>query len=162
MYKHYEKLDQAELDSLIELSNAVQYISSSDELVRVNENNPKVISRYRHSKWFDWKHKQRVQFEKMFPKDAVDVAVQGWFLNIAPDTGLLTEQKAWVNEPRAGHVIATALKDQSIYLDGNVVTVQKGEQIGFSLRTVHEIKKSKTGQLWACILFQPCYTKFSD
>lgn len=159
MYKQYDDLTPEELESLVELSKEVKFKNSEGSRMRVGQNGPKAMSIYNYSKWFDWKHKQREVFKACFPEVAYPMIVQGWFLDIPANTGFLDRMIQWVDYPMSGRIIATALKTQTIFLDDKPVRVKQGEQIGFSLCTVHEIKSSEEGQLWACTLFRGCHTE---
>lgn len=159
MFKHYEKLTNEEVESLIELSKDVKFKDSKGSRMRVGANAPKVLSVYNYSKWFEWKHKQRELFKTAFPEVVLPKVLQGWFLEIPAGDGLLDLMNIWVGKPHSGRIVATALKDQVIFLDNKEVRLQKGEQIGFSLCTLHEIKPSTEGQLWACVMFHGCHTE---
>lgn len=159
MYKHYDKLTDTEVEDLIALSKELKFKDSKGHRMRVGANAPRVLSVYNYSKWFEWRHKQREQFKTFFPEIALPKITQGWYLEIPANTGLLDLMTVWVGKPLSGRIIATALMDQSIFLDGQEVCVKKGEQIGFSLCTPHEIKPSEQGQLWACVMIHGCHTK---
>lgn len=159
MYKHYDKLTNEEVASLIALSKEVKFKDSKGSRMRVGANGADACSIYNYSKWFDWKHKQREIFRPCFPEMMHKSIIQGWFLEIPPNTGFLDKMVVWVGKEYSGRVIATALKTQTILLDGTPVKVKKGEQIGFSLCTIHEIKPSTEGQLWACVMFRGCHTE---
>lgn len=162
MYKNFEPLSQAELKQLIEIKDSVTFTQAKGKDVRMGRNAPKVISVYNYAKWFDWRSNQRKVFKEFFPVTVREKILQGWFLEIPKHSGFLDVIDYWVGKPASGQVIATALQDQSIILGGEEVVVRKGEQIGFNLSTLHEIKPSKKGQLWACVMFLGPYSDHSD
>lgn len=162
MYKNYEPLTGDELKRLTTLKNSVDFVKAEGYELRKGKNAPKVMSVYNFSKWFEWHSTQRKEFKEFFPTTVREKIVQGWFLELPAHDGFLDVIDYWVDKKHAGHVIATALKDQSIYLDGQEVVVRKGEQIGFDLRTIHELKASKKGQLWACVMFLDSYEDHND
>lgn len=162
MYKRYDKLTTEEFESLVALSKEVTFKEAKGSRVRVGANAPEIMSVYNYSKWFTWKAKQRDLFKTFFPAQAIEKATQGWFLEIPENKGFLDTMTYWVGKPTSGRVIATALKTQSIIIDDESVRVKKGDQIGFSLESVHSIKPSAEGQLWACVMIRGCYNKVSD
>lgn len=159
MYKHYEKLSPEEVESLLALSKEVEYKDSRGSRMRVGYNGAKACSIYKYSKWFDWKHTQREFYKTTLPEVAIPKVVQCWFLEIPENNGFLDLMDYWVDKPLSGRIIATALRDQTIIINGNPVKVLTGEQIGFSLCTLHEIRKSREGQLWACAMIRGCHTE---
>lgn len=161
MYKHYDNLTTEEVESLVELSKEVKFKDSGGTRVRMGANGSNALSIYNYSKWFTWKHKQREVFKAAFPENSKDSIVQGWFLKLPAYKGFLDLQDTWVDNPMSGRVIATALQDQTIYIENTAIDVKKGEQIGFSLCSLHEIKPSDKGQLWACVMIRCCHTKIS-
>lgn len=162
MYQYYEKLTPEEVDELVELSKTVKFSKAEGYLRRRGVNAPLVNSEYNFSRWFDWKAKQREQYKQYFPTTVREKIIQGWFLELPAHTGFLDLMDYWVGKYHSGRVIATALKDQSIWLDRKEIRLNKGEQIGFNLAELHEIKPCEDGGLWACVMFLGCYTKQSD
>lgn len=162
MYKYYNNLDDNEVEKLIELSEQVKFQKSEGHRRRVGVNGTNALSNYNVAKWFDWTHAKREQFRTNFPIPIQDKILQGWFLDIPRGTGFLDLMGYWVDKPFSGSMVATALRDQTIFIDKKEIAVTKGQQIGFSLRSLHEIKPSKDGQLWACIMFFGDHTELHD
>lgn len=162
MYKYFDPLTESEVAVLTELTDHVKFTPAEGMYRRRGANAPAVNSIYNTSRWFDWHSTHRAIFKQFFPTTVRDKIIQGWFLEIPEHKGFLDLMDYWVDKYLSGRVIATALKDQSIYLDGKEIRLRKGEQIGFSLRTLHEIKPSRTGGLWACVMIMGCYTEQSD
>lgn len=162
MYKHYTPLTESEVENAIELSKEVKFREAFGSRRRVGRNGQNALSKYNYSKWFEWNKKQRDTFKTFFSKEVIDQAVQGWFLEIPAGSGFLDVMDYWVGKPLSGRVIATALKEQVFHLEGKGVQLSPGEQIGFSLTSLHEIKPSPEGQLWACVMIRGCHTKVAD
>lgn len=162
MYKHYDDNTEEEVEELLTLSKEVKFQKAEGHRRRMGANKASALSRYSMAKWFDWKHAQREIFRTKFPVPIQNKILQGWFLEIPRGTGFLDLMNYWVDKPRTGKVVCTALQNQSIYLDHIEVKVKKGQQIGFSLQTLHEIKPSKTGQLWACVMIFDCPLELTD
>jgi hypothetical protein len=162
MYKQYENVSETELEELEVLSKEVKFQKAEGYRRRGGVNGPNALSRYNVAKWFDWTHAQRELYRIKFPAPIQSKILQGWFLEIPRGTGFLDLMDAWVGKPLSGTVIATALKNQSIHLDHKEVKVKKGQQIGFNLQTLHELKPSKDGQLWACVMILGCPLKLTD
>lgn len=162
MYKYFEPLPESEVSELIELSKEVKFTKAEGFRRRRGANAPRVNSVYNFSRWFDWRSGQRKQYKEYFPVTVREKIVQGWFLELPPHVGFLDLMDAWVGQPQSGRVIATALKDQSIWLEGKEQRLNAGDQIGFSLELLHEIKACREGGLWACVMFMGCYTKHED
>ena len=161
MYKSYEAVSEEELTELIQLSEEVVFKPATGWNRRCGANK-KAMSRYNVAKWFDWKHAQRELFRTKFPAPIQTKIIQGWFLEIPRGTGFLDLMDYWVGKPNSGTVVITALKDQSIYIDRCEVHVKAGQQLGFNLSELHEIKPSKEGQLWACVMFLGCPIQLND
>lgn len=152
-YRMLGKLKEQSVAKLIELSEEVKYSFSTGSRLRGGRNIPNVLSKYHYSKWFQWKAEQRKRFKEIYPVWVTDLCVQVWFLKFDPVTGLLDEMVFAVNSPRAATFISTSLKDgQEIIIEGRTVVVNKGETITFKAATIHEIKESKQGQLWVCMM----------
>lgn len=162
MYKYFDPLSDKELVEIKELSTQVKFQKAEGFRRRRGANSPQVQSVYNFSKWFDWNATQREQFKQYFPTTVREKIVQAWFLELPRHTGFLDLMNYWVGKPLSGRVIATALKDQSIWLDGKEQRLSAGQQIGFSLETLHEIKACKDGGLWACVMFMGCYERHCD
>lgn len=160
MYKHYEPLTEVEVETLDELSTQVSYRLSNGSRCRMGANREKARSIYRYAKWYDWNKAQRETFRVGFTEEVIGKTIQGWFLHIPAKTGFLDVMTYWVDKINSGTVVCTALRDrQTIILDGKPIELRKGEQIGFSLRTVHSIPKSEFGQLWACVMIRGDHEK---
>lgn len=153
MYKQLLDNSKAEVESLLELSTQVKFQAAEGYRRRVGANGPNALSRYNVAKWFDWTHDQREQFRVAFPVPLQRKAIQGWFLEIPRGTGFLDLMNYWVDKPLSGSVVCTALKNQTILLNNTPIKLVKGQQITFKLDVLHEIKPSKEGQLWACIMY---------
>lgn len=162
MYKQYTDVTETELEELETLSKEVKFQKAVGHRRRVGANGPNALSRYNVAKWFDWTHAQRELYRTKFPEPIQGKILQGWFLDIPRGTGFLDLMDYWVGKPLSGTVICTALKNQSIYLDHKEIKVKKGQQIGFNLQTLHELKPSKDGQLWACVMILGCPLKLTD
>lgn len=162
MYKYFEPLNEKEVNDLEQLSKEIKFTKAEGYRRRRGANAPKVQSVYNFSRWFDWTSQQRNGFKEHFPISVQEKIVQGWFLELPPHIGFLDVMDFWVDKPNCGRVIATALKDQSIWIDNKEIRLNKGEQIGFTLESLHEIKPCREGGLWACVMFLGCYTKHTD
>lgn len=162
MYKHYTPLTENELEKAIALSGQVKYRLSTGSRRRVGRNGVNALSMYNYAKWFDWNKTQRTEFKSFFSPEVINKAVQGWFLEIPPGKGFLDVMDYWVDKPLSGRVVATALKAQTFYIDNKAVFLKAGDQIGFSLISLHEIKPSSEGQLWACVMIRGCYKEIVD
>lgn len=162
MYKLYDPLTADELASLQKLADTVKFNPATGVQRRRGANAPKINSIYNTSKWFDWTAINRAGYKNYFPKQVHEKIIQGWFLELPPKVGFLDVMNYWVDKPSSGTIIATALKDQTITLDGKAVAVSKGNQIGFHLSTLHELKASKSGQLWACVMYLGDFAAMSD
>lgn len=162
MYKSYEAVSDEELAELKQLSEEVIFKPATGWNRRCGANKDKVMSRYNVAKWFDWKHAQRELFRTKFPEPIQTKILQGWFLDIPRGTGFLDLMDYWVGKPNSGTVVITALRDQTIYIDRKEIHVRPGQQLGFNLQQLHEIKPSKEGQLWACVMFLGCPMQLKD
>jgi hypothetical protein len=153
MYKQLLDNTKEEVEALLALSRQVKFHAAEGYRRRVGANGPNALSRYNVSKWFDWTHAQREAFRPNFPEPLQRKAIQGWFLDIPKGTGFLDLMDYWVGKELSGSVVCTALRKQTILLNRTPLTLEVGEQITFKLDVLHEIKPSKHGQLWACIMY---------
>lgn len=156
MYKYYTSLDAASLDNITKLCESIKLKVPNILNIPLGHNGQSKLSIYRKSDWLDWTSKQRLVFRSAFPRDAQLKLTHSWLLEIPPGKGFLDTMDKWVNHPSPSTVIMTALKTQSILLNGKSLKVLAGEQIGFKLSTVHEIKPTYEGQLWLCALYLGC------
>lgn len=162
-YRMLGKLPAATIEKLLEISERVTYVFSSGSRMRIGNNAPHVVSKYHYSKWFEWKGADREIFRGLFPKEIIDKAIQCWFLKYDPEVGMLDEMTFAVNARFPSSFIVTALQNgQEIIINGQSVTVNKGEVLTFQASTIHEVKPSKKGQLWACIMIHEPFTGLKD
>lgn len=156
MYTRLHTLSETAVTELRELKDAVSFSDSYGARRRQGKNDAKALSIYNYSKWFGWTHTQREVFRKALPEKQTQKAKQVWFLDIPARTGFLDVMTTWVDHGHmCGKICAYSLTDkQTIYIDGHSVTLEKGEGIYFCLSNIHQIKTSKEGQLWACVMTQ--------
>jgi hypothetical protein len=156
MYTRLHTLSETAVTELRELKDEVSFSDSYGARRRQGKNDANALSIYNYSKWFSWTHDQRLTIRKILPEKQTQKAKQVWFLDIPARKGFLDVMTYWVPYAHlCGKVCAYALMDnQTIYLDGNAVTLNKGEGIYFCLSQIHQIKPSKEGQLWACVMTQ--------
>jgi hypothetical protein len=148
----YEKLSTLPTEKVQTLEEIFSTVPMSEHRKRVGAGGVDHMSVYTHSKWTTWNRYQKLSFKTAFEPAFLDKAVIGWMLHFPANTGFLDLMTAWVDEKICGTVIAYALADQQIELNGEVVEVGQGEGIKFSLRIPHEIKLSQTDQKWACLM----------
>jgi len=149
MYTKLTKLDPSKISILENLKSQVPYRSDN---IRVGASGNNKMSIYSYSKWFAWSRIQRNEFKQAVGKELADQAMAGWFLNFPANRGFLDLMTYWQDKVMAGRVISYALADQDIWLNGQKITILKGEGIQFSLKIPHEIKQSSRDQAWACLL----------
>lgn len=154
MYTRLHTLSETAVTELCELKDEVSFSDSYGARRRQGKNDAKALSIYNYSKWFNWTHAQRETFRKALPEKQTQKSKQVWFLDIPAQTGFLDVMTYWVDHAHmCGKVCAYSLTDnQVIYLNGNAITLEKGEGIYFCLSEIHEIKPSMKGQLWACVM----------
>jgi len=153
MHVIYPALDEQNVKALVELRSEFELPNVRSNSRRMGENSCHNLSVYKNTRWFSWNRDQRQRFKDALPKKQWEKAVVGWFLDFPAKEGFLDRMTTWVNEVQSGTIIAYALRtNQSILINDEPVMVKKGEGIGFSLRNIHEIKRSQEGQLWACVM----------
>lgn len=154
MYTRLHTLSETAVAELRGLKDEVVFSDSYGARRRQGKNDANALSIYNYSKWFNWTHKQREIFRKALPERQTQKTKQVWFLDIPPRTGFLDEMTYWITHAKScGKICAYSLTDkQTIYLNGNSVTLEKGEGIYFCLSNLHQLKPSKDGQLWACVM----------
>jgi predicted phosphoadenosine phosphosulfate sulfurtransferase len=149
MYKQKYKLTTNEIESLVSLKNEVNLENTS---VRLGISGTDNLSVYTVSKWKSWNRNQKIEFKKNFPVEIIDKSVVGWYLHIPSKTGFLDLMTTWMGQKTCGTIFAYALEDnQAIILDGEQVTVNRGESVKFNLSVPHEIKQGNS-QTWACVM----------
>lgn len=153
MYVNYPALRSTKTDGLIELSKTITFKNAVSNKRRIGENRFENLSVYENSRWYGWSAQQRKAFKSLLPEDLVKRSVVGWFLKIPEESGFLDRMTFWVDKPFAGTVVAYALKDrQVVHLNDQPTSVRLGEGLSFNLKVIHEIKRSRQGQLWACLM----------
>jgi hypothetical protein len=149
MYTKLIKLQDDKIVFLDNLSNQVNYRSNN---IRVGASGSEKMSIYSYSKWFDWNRIQRKEYKSCFDKDLLDSAMMGWFLKFPRNSGFLDLMTYWVGNKLAANVVSFALADQDIIINGQKITVLRGEGIKFNLGTPHEIKPSSNEMRWVCLM----------
>jgi len=150
MYKQDYILETTKLNLLTSLIDEVTLDSKNPRLGISGIDN---ISVYSSSRWKSWSRDQKAIFKSCFPEDIINKSLIGWFLHIPKNSGFLDLMLKWADQKTCGTVLAVALNDnQTVYLDGNAVTVNKGQVIKFKLSVPHEIVKSNVEQKWACAM----------
>lgn len=153
MYTLYPKLSEENITELKALKGELNFVESKAQRRRMGENGLNRASWYLTSRSFTWLQEQRARFAKLVPEKQVKNSLVSWFVEYPAKTGFLDRMTYWVDKTMAGTVIVYALDgDYEILIENKRVVVPRGEGIGFSLRLVHEIKESKAGQLWACMM----------
>lgn len=148
----YKKISVLSNESLSLLTSLIQEVNFSDKNIRLGANGANKLSKYSHSRWFNWNATQRSLFKSSFGSES-QKAIVGWFLTLPADTGFLDLMTYWQDKIMAGTIIAYALdNDQRIWLNNNEIILNRGEGLEFSLRIPHEIKSSSVQQKWACIM----------
>jgi len=149
MHETLEQLDNATVDSLINIKADVAFSSNN---VRIGTNGLDKLSVYSTSKWHDWSLEQRNNFKTLL-NDHMSTAIVGWFLEFPGNTGFLDEMDYWVDKPDSGTVVAYSLvNNNSITVAGQTVTLQKGEGIKFSLKQIHKVDIASSTRSWACLM----------
>ncbi|MNB83829.1 hypothetical protein D3C87_1438440 [compost metagenome] len=154
MYTRLHTLSETAVTELRELKDTVSFVDSYGARRRQGKNDTEALSIYNTSNWFYWTHAQREIFRKALPEKQTQKTKQVWFLDIPARTGFLDVMTYWINYAHlCGKICAYSLTDkQTIYIEGNAITLNKGEGIYFCLSQIHQIKPSKDGQLWACVM----------
>lgn len=130
-----------------------QNVKFSNNNIRLGSGGLQKLSNYSYSRWYDWTSEQRNTFKQLFHPADANNSVVGWFLTFPAEIGFLDTMTYWQDKLMAGTVVAYALSNnQSIYLNNECITLNKGEGIRFSLRTLHEVKSSTFEQKWACLM----------
>ena len=149
MYTNLPKLNQENIDKLTELRFQVTF---TDKDKRVGSSGLEKMSVYTYSKWKGWSRSQVATFKGALDKTLVDKALIGWFFKFPSTTGFLDLMTTWVGKD-CGIVSAFSLEDnQKIWLNGEEITLNKGEGIQFSLSVPHEVKAASFEQNWACLM----------
>jgi hypothetical protein len=149
MYKNLPKLNQENIDKLNSLRSQVPF---TDKDRRAGSSGLQKMSIYTYSKWKSWNRSQVLTFKESLDQSLVDKALIGWFLKFPATTGFLDLMTTWVGKD-CGIVSAFSLEDnQKIWLNGEEITLNKGEGIQFSLSVLHEVKTANFEQNWACLM----------
>lgn len=148
----YKKLSTLPSDSVQILDSLIEEVSFNDKNIRLGANGINKLSKYSHSRWFDWTASQRSLFKMSFGTES-EKAIVGWFLTLPESIGFLDLMTYWQDKVMAGTIVSYALNnDQRIWLNNNEIILNRGEGLEFSLKVPHEIKSSNIQQNWACIM----------
>ena len=152
-YKIFPAVSEDVVKKYIGLSEELNFTRAEGSKRRVGRNKQNGLSIYKYSKWFNWGFKQRDLYRTLIGEHRAARNIQCWYMKVPAGDGFLDVMDYWVTHDSACSVVSVALKgDQSIWIDDEEVVVKKGEAIGFKLNTLHEIKPSENGQMWACIM----------
>jgi hypothetical protein len=150
MYTLRDALSSENLTALNTLKSGVTFVSNN---IRLGVNNVDRLSVYDYSKWKTWTRTQRSNFKNCFAEADVNKAVIGYFLKFPANTGFLDEMNTWQDATSVGTIVAYSLtENNSITIDGQTVSVAKGQGIEFSLKNTHAVSASATESNWACLM----------
>ena len=150
MYNLKETLSSDKLAALDTIKSGVDFVSNT---VRLGVNNYDNLSKYEFSKWKNWNREQRSNFKSCFASEDIDKTVIGYFLKFPANTGFLDEMNAWQDAKAVGTIIAYSLtENNSITIDNQVVSVNRGQGVEFSLTNSHSVSTSATEGNWACLM----------
>lgn len=149
MYEKLTNLNSNQLDALQQLFGNVDF---TDKNIRVGASGTTKMSKYVHSRWYDWNRQQKTSFKNCFNPAYSENALVGWFLKFPANQGFLDLMNYWVDKKMAGVVVAYALTNNTIIINSNQISVKAGEGIKFSLKNPHEIRVSPAEQRWACLM----------
>lgn len=146
-------LTTSQLASLKQLYRNMPELKQPVEPLHLGDNGLENPSIFQTVHWFDMTRKQRHQFKEAFPDAIIQRAVNGWFLRFPKRTGRLDRMTHWVGQPLTGSVVSYSLADNQVFsVDDVEMTFNAGDGVGFALNQPHEVKPSKDGQRWACVL----------
>lgn len=153
MYTIHPAVSEDAVNSLLELAGELPFKFSNGSRMRKGRNAPHVLSKYWYTRWFDWKHKQRVIYREAFPAEFTEITNQCWFVKYEANTGLLDVMDNWVNQKNPATFYCMALYDrQTIHINDELVIVNKGEILEFTINQIHEVRPLDRDRLWACIM----------
>lgn len=149
----YELLDPISDDSVATLQTLMAGLTFHENDVRVGANGIEKLSVYETTKWLEWSREDRAAYKAALPAEFVEKAVIGSFLHLPATTGFLDIQDFWTKTPMAGTMCSFALEDDmDITINGETISVAKGQGIKFHLSNLHEISTKATDQNWACLM----------
>jgi len=138
------------LTALDTLRSNVNFVSNS---IRLGANGNDNLSKYEVSKWKTWNRTQRSTFKSCFESTDIDKAVIGYYLTFPANTGRLDTMNTWQNADAAGTIVAYSLSNNNIiYVDGETITVNRGQGIEFPLTDIHSVNTNTTQSDWACLM----------
>lgn len=141
-------------DKLIELSKSVPYIYTPNKFQFATEHEYNTVSVYYYSKWYEWSRKQRADIRSILPTELTDVS---WALNFTKypaNTGYLNPITQFRDRgQKIGKITAIALyNNQSVILNNEIHTLNKGDMISFPLNVIHSVPKASNEALWLIAL----------
>ena len=143
-------LSSDNLAALDTLKSNVEFVSNS---IRLGANSYSNLSKYEFSKWKNWTRIERSDFKSCFTADDINKAVIGYFLKFPANVGLLDTMNAWDGVSVAGTIVAYSLTDNNgITIDGQAVSLNRGQGVEFSLTNTHSVSTSSTERNWACLM----------
>lgn len=121
---------------------------------RLGASREKALSIYKYNRWFKWNKRDRDTVKSFFPDHIAKYIIVAHLLEIPAETGFLDLMDNWVGLPKAGYIVSVNIGTtvQEVFISGKKYSVRPGENIAFSLVELHEIKPSKTGQLWGFVM----------
>lgn len=152
-YKTTSPLPKAALGTLKTLYSKMPELTQPNEPLHLGDGGVNRPSVFEDVKWFDMTSGEREKFKSTLPSKVVEKAVNGWFLRFPPRTGRLDRMTHWEGQALTGSIVAYSLdNNQEFYINDERFVLQAGEGVVFPLNIPHEVKPSKHGQRWACVL----------
>ncbi len=145
------RIQHNELETLLEMAAEVPFKECISHRRRIGVNRENALSVYSTSKDVAWSHKQNKKIRKSMHPVHVDNSLTIYYLKFPKEEGFLDDMDAWLDTENCGTMVSYALTDGcTIKIDGQEVTLNKGQGVAFKLNVLHSVPKRDFEQLWLC------------
>lgn len=155
MHKLLEKLDETVRNELLTLSKSVTFKPAISHRRRMGMSGKDKLSIYNNSKYLKWTSEQRSIFKTCIGDKLANKALVSWFVQFPAETGFLDKLNTWVNSPSPAWLYCYLVEGKGkVGLNEQVIELEAGQGIAYSLANIHSVETTQEGSLWACVMIQ--------
>lgn len=153
MYKKLPKLTEENKNILLNISNNVTFKPAISHRRRVGLLGKDNLSVYNNSKYLKWTSSQRAEFASCIDENIIKNSLVCWFVQFPANSGFLDKLDTWVNDKSPAWVTCYLIKGKGkVSLNDEIVDIEEGEAISYSLDMIHGVESTQEGSVWACVM----------
>lgn len=153
MHKLLDKLDDTVRNELLTLSKSITFKPAVSHRRRMGMSGKNKLSVYNNSKYLKWTSEQRATFNTCLGKELTDKALVCWFVEFPAETGFLDKLNTWVKNVSPAWLVCYLVEGKGkVTLNDQVIELEAGQGIAYSLANIHGVESTQEGSLWACVM----------